>query len=271
MKVFEYIPEGMKDCKVRAWLHSYEGSEIAKRIRPAVVICPGGAYRMVSEREAEPVAKLFFAAGYHTFILNYSVLEKAKDFQPLCQLAAAVADIRKNAEEWSVDCEKIAVCGFSAGGHLAASLGTLFNEEKFLKVFGRTDNIRPDAMILGYPVITSDEYTHVESLENVSGSKKGSDAYFWFGLDQHVDAHTPPTFMWHTAEDATVPVENSLKMSAALSAAGIPFELHVLPKGAHGMSVCTKEVGENTKTSIYNARWTKWCIEWLNAQFEWES
>ena len=150
-------------------------------------------------------------------------------------------------------------------------MGTLFNEEKFLKVFGRTDNIRPDAMILGYPVITSDEYTHVESLENVSGSKKGSDAYFWFGLDQHVDAYTPPTFMWHTAEDATVPVENSLKMSAALSAAGIPFELHVLPKGAHGMSVCTKEVGENTKTSIYNARWTKWCIEWLNAQFEWES
>ena len=130
MKVFEYIPEGIKDCKVRVWLHSYEGNEIAKRIRPAVAICPGGAYRMVSEREAEPVAKVFFAAGYHTFILNYSVLEKAKDFQPLCQLAAAIADIRKNAEEWSVDCEKIAVCGFSAGGHLAASLGTLFKRNK---------------------------------------------------------------------------------------------------------------------------------------------
>ena len=122
MKVFEYIPEGMKDCKVRAWLHSYEGSEIAKRIRPAVVICPGGAYRMVSEREAEPVAKLFFAAGYHTFILNYSVLEKAKDFQPLCQLAAAVADIRKNAEEWTVDCEKIAVCGVYSSGSISGYL-----------------------------------------------------------------------------------------------------------------------------------------------------
>ena len=225
---------------------------------------------MVSEREAEPVALAYFSAGYHTFILNYGVMENAKDFQPLCQLAAAVAHIRRNAAEWSVDGKKLAVCGFSAGGHLAASLGTLFNEESFLKVYGESEDIRPNAMILGYPVITADEYAHVESIENVSGAKKGSEDYLWFGLDQHVDAQTPPAFVWHTAEDQTVPVENSLKLVEALSAAKVPFELHVLPKGVHGMSVCTKEVGELTPVSIYNGRWVSWSITWLNELFEFQ-
>ena len=274
MKIFEFIPEGVNDGNVRAWLHEYPGNDIPKRKRPAIVICPGGAYRFVSEREAEPVAMVFYAAGYNTFILNYAVMEQAKNFYPLCQLASTFAHIRKYAEEWSIDANKIAVCGFSAGGHLAASLGTLFNEEKFLKVFKRAEHIRPDAMILGYPVITADKYTHVESLEYVSGSKFGSDECTWFGLEQHVDEQTPPAFLWHTAEDQAVPVENSLKFVSALSAAKVPYELHILPKGAHGMSVCTKEVEEKEGARVYdeiwsyNARWTKWCIQWLNELFD---
>ncbi len=271
MKFFEFIPEGTKDCSVQAWIHVYDETEIDKRLRPAVVICPGGAYRMVSKREAEPAALPFFAAGYDVFILEYSVLEKAKNFGPLCQLAATFAHIRKHAEEWMIDREKIAVCGFSAGGHLAASLGILYNKEVFLKVFGKNEHIRPDAMILGYPVITSDEYTHVESIENVSGAKEGTDQYKWFGLEQHVNSTTPPAFVWHTAEDKTVPVENSLKLSMAFSAANIPFELHVLPHGMHGMSVCTKEVGKTGRESIAsNGRWVKWCIEWMNELFDFQ-
>ena len=265
MTFFEFVPEGTKNCRVRAWLHTNNGStEIVQRQYPAVFICPGGGYGMVSEREAEPVAERYFAAGFNIFILNYSVGERAKDFEPLIQLATAIGQIRSKSEDWVTDPNRIAVCGFSAGGHLACSLGTLFNDEQFQNVFARDDHIRPDALILSYPVITSDEYAHVDSLEAVSAGKKGSDKYNWFGLDQHVDNQTPPSFIWHTAEDACVPVENSLKMALALSANKIPYELHIFPYGNHGMSVCSNQVNSE---SAYNGRWVGMSIDWLKLQF----
>lgn len=268
MKIFHFIPWETKDCNVEARIHYMNESErIPQRAYPAVIICPGGGYGHVSDREAEPVANVFYAAGYNTYVLKYSVGDKAKGFQPLCQLAATISEIRKNAAEWCTLPDKVAVCGFSAGGHLAASLGTLYDDEKFLKVYKRDADIRPDAMILGYPVITSDEHGHERSICNVSGDEKGGEDYLWFGVDQHVTAKTPPAFIWHTATDSTVPVENSLKMAAAMSAAKVPVELHILPSGTHGMSVCTKEVGAESK---YNARWIEWCIYWLNELFGFE-
>ena len=191
----------------------------------------------------------------------------AKDFRPLCQLAATIAQVRAKAEQWCIEKEKIAVCGFSAGGHLAASLGTLFNKEEFQKVFCREDHIRPNAMVLSYPVITADEFAHAGSICNVSGSKEGSAQYKWFGLDQHVDEQTPPTFLWHTAEDDLVPVENSLKMAAALSKARVPYELHIFPYGRHGMSVCTEAVDTPCE---YNGRWVSFSIAWLNRLFDYQ-
>lgn len=263
MKVLEFTPVGAADCNVVAWFHKND----QKRKHPAMIICPGGGYGFVSEREAKPVAEPYFAAGYNTFILYYSVKDQAKDFYPLCQLAATIAHVRRYAKQWCVDEEKIAVCGFSAGGHLAASLGTLFNEDEFQKVFRRGDSIRPNAMVLCYPVITSDEFAHTASICNVSGSDEGSEKYKWFGLDRHVDEQTPPTFLWHTAEDKIVPVENSLKMAAALSKAKIPFELHIFPYGQHGMSVCTEEVGTSSE---YNGRWVQFSITWLRKIFDLE-
>ncbi len=261
MRAFTFIPEGTDGCKVFVQLQP-ELAEYPDHVHPAIVICPGGAYAHVSEREGEPAAKKFFAAGYHTFILHYSILERAKNFEPLCQLAATVAQIRRNAQEWKVDPQKVVVCGFSAGAHLAASLGTLFNDKAFLRAFKQIENVRPDAMLLGYPVITADDYTHPYTLELVSGgAPKGSNAYDYWGLNHHVDSQTPPTFLWHTATDELVPVENSLKMALALSAAHVPYELHVLPTGEHGMSVCTSEVG---CPHPYNARWIEWSIEWLS-------
>ena len=268
MRTFEFVPEGTSGCSVKAWIHDQNGSESVKqRIHPAIIICPGGGYNHVSDREAEPVAKAYFAAGYNTYILTYTVGEGAKNFVPLSQLAATMVEVRKNADAWFTAKDKIAVCGFSAGGHLAASLGTLFNEDQFLQVYGKADDIRPDAMVLGYPVITSDEFAHVGSIERVSGAEKGSEEYNWFSLDKHVDAQTPPAFLWHTAEDKVVPVENSIKMITALSAVKVPFEYHVVPKGGHGMSVCTNEVGT---ANPYNARWVEWSVTWLNTLFEFE-
>lgn len=269
MRMIDFIPEGASDCQVAAWLHMDSIRDgLTNRKRPAIIICPGGGYGSLSDREAEPVAKVYFAAGYHTFILRYSVMGQAKDLKPLIQLAFAMAHIRKNADDWDVDADRIAVCGFSAGGHLAASLGTLFNEPVFLERFGRDVHVRPDAMILGYPVIASDEFAHVNSLSRVSGAKPGEEAYRWFGLDAHVDEQTPPAFLWHTAQDEKVPVENSLKMATAFSAAKVPFELHIFPEGLHGMSVCNETVGSKCE---YNGRWIDWSLHWLNRIFGFEN
>ncbi len=269
MKTFEFVPEGMAGCNVKAWIHDYEGADgIAQRSYPAVIVCPGGGYGHVSARESEPIAIEYYAAGYNTYILTYTVGEGAKDFTPLKQLAATIAQIRANAESWVTRQDQIAVCGFSAGGHLACSLGTLFNKEKFLKAYGREEHIRPDALILGYPVILADEKAHSGSILRVSGAEQGTEEYKWFGLDQHVDAETPPTFMWHTAADACVPVENSLKFALALSAAKIPFEYHVFPEGPHGLSTCRKEV--NAVEYPHNTRWMDWSIKWLNQLFDYE-
>ena len=265
MRILDFVPDGIRDCNVTAWIHT-EGESPAMQYRklPSVVICPCGGYGYVSDREAEPIAQEYFAAGYNTFILRYSTGELAKDYYPLRQLASTIAHIRAKAEDWHVDSGKIAVCGASAGGHLAASLGTLANTKEFRSVFPGDQDIRPNAMVLIYPVITADGFAHEGSIRNVSGSTPGTQKYAWFGLDGHVDGQTPPTFLYHTAEDACVPVQNSLKMAAALSAAKVPYELHILPHGPHGMSVCTEAVG---CADDYNHRWVEWSIRWLNTLF----
>lgn len=254
MRKFNFVPEGVSGCKVTAWLH--ESHEASVGQYPAIVICPGGGYNHVSSREAEPVAKPYFEAGYQTFILTYSVGENLKGLAPFYQLAATMAYIRERASEWNIDGDQIAVCGFSAGGHLAAALGVY--------PIGYLGDFRPNAMILCYPVITADEFSHQGSLKRISGAEIGSAQYKQFGLDQYVDEHTPPTFLWHTAGDSCVPVENSLKFCMALSTAKVPFEYHVFPEGEHGMSVCTEEVGT---PCAYNARWVEWSIKWLNKLF----
>ncbi len=119
-------------------------------------------------------------------------------------------------------------------------------------------------MILGYPVITADEYAHVESLENVSGCRQGTPGYAYFSLDRHVNERTCPAFLWHTVTDDCVPAENSLKLMAALQKAKVPYEAHLFPSGGHGLSVCTQETGS---PDPYNARWMELCLAWLGRTF----
>lgn len=268
MKYFTFTPDGVEHCTVTAMLQTGLVNEMRNdKTYPAIVICPGGGYEFVSEREAEPVGRPYFAAGYHVFILKYSIGERAKDFEPLKQAAATIAHVRAHAAEWRVEENHIAICGFSAGGHLAASSGTLFNTPEFQAAWGRNDNIRPDAMILSYPVITADEYAHVGSIEHVSGAAVGTEAYQFFSLEKHVDTATPPAFIWHTANDGLVPVENSLKMAAALSREKVPFEMHIFPDGEHGLSVCTDEVAS---PHPYVGRWVELSIIWLNQTFSYQ-
>lgn len=266
MERIEFRPLDDSDGSVVAYLHTpILEMDVRREKFPAVVVCPGGAYAMVSEREADPVALRFFARGYQVFILTYSVGEKARDFRPLRELSETVKALRQHSGEWHVDEEHIAVCGFSAGGHLACSLGTMWNDPKFLKAYDNEGGKnKPNAMILCYPVITADEFAHVQSLENVSGCKKGGAGYEYFSLDRHVSEETCPVFLWHTVEDDCVPVENSLKLLRALQREKISYEAHLFPRGGHGMSVCTDEAGSRDD---YNARWMELCLDWLDREF----
>ena len=266
MELLTFEPVPGSGASVQAYLHTPVWEMSVRRERyPAVVVCPGGAYAFVSQREAEPVALPFFARGYNVFVLTYTCGEQARDFAPLIQLSETVRRIRETPQ-WRVDPEHIAVCGFSAGGHLAGSLGVLWDDPEFLRHYGdRSGKNRPDAMLLCYPVLLANAYTHEESIRNVSGDVPGGERYRYFALDEHVSASTCPTFLWHTAEDGGVPVENTLLFALALQKARVPFEAHVFPTGGHGLSTCTAETCGTADP--YNGRWLGLAMDWLDRQF----
>lgn len=251
---------------VRGYIHMpLTEMEVHRTTYPAVVICPGGGYAFLSEREADPVAFHYFAAGYNVFILYYTIGENAKNFTPLTELSKTVMHIRDNAKSLLTDPGKIAVCGFSAGGHLAASLGTLWNHPALLAhLDAENGKNRPDAMILSYPVITADTHAHEGSIRLVSGCEPGTEGYEFFSLDTKVSGDTCPAFIWHTVTDDAVPVENSLQLILALQKHEIPFEAHLFADGPHGISVCSEETGSY---DAYNARWMDMSIKWLNKLF----
>lgn len=222
---------------------------------PGVLIMPGGGYGSVcKDREGEPIAFHFLRAGYCAFVLEYSV-QTARYPEALSEAAAAMLYIRRHAKEWRVNPNNIAVSGFSAGGHLACSLGTLCTEESVLSLLQvQPEEIAPNAMVLGYPVISSDpSFAHIGSIENVSGlTKEESDHELWrhLSLEKHVNRYTPPTYLWHTSEDNCVPVKNSIAFSAALAEKGIMQELHIFPKGWHGLSTGDKRCNPITNPDV---------------------
>ena len=228
----------------------------AVKQRPLVLVVPGGGYNHVSPREGDPVALQFAAAGYHTAVLTYSVGEGAQNYRPLRQLNEALALLRQNAGEWHILPDKIAVCGFSAGGHLALSGAVL-------GIPGETAQQRPNAVILGYPVITAGELAHRGSFVQLAGGEDAA-AQQAFTLEDKVTSDTPPVFVWHTMEDKTVPVENTLLLLAALRRAGVPCEAHLFEKGAHGTSISTAEVDA---ADPHRAHWVALCLEWLGETF----
>ena len=212
--------------------------------RPLILVCPGGGYNHTSEREGEIVALQFNAMGYHAAVLDYSCAPAVFP-TALLELTKSVAYLRANAQQWQIDPDRIAVLGFSAGGHLAASLGVFWNTEWFAKILREApihltpEMIRPNALILAYPVITSGEFAHRGSFDDLLGEERSKDE-FWLekmSLEKQDLSDVPPVFIWHTSFDQSVPLENSLLLFTELVKARKPVEYHVFPGDVHGISL----------------------------------
>jgi len=240
--------------------------------RPMVLIFPGGGYGFCSDREAEPIALSYNAAGFNAAVLRYSIAEHSGYPAPLADASKAVKFIRDNAERFHTDKDKIAVCGFSAGGHLAAWLGTKWNDKEIQKAAGvENDENKPNALILGYPVISGREPTHNGSINNLLKSVPDEEKESVRNLiccEENVGEHTPPAFIFHTADDAAVPVIGALNFARALSRNKIPFEIHVYRSGSHGLSLANY-VTAKSKNSI-NADvegWFDLSVKWILRTF----
>lgn len=208
-----------------------------ERVRPAVLILPGGGYEYTSEREAEPIAFEFVRKGICAFVLKYSPAP-ARFPQALCEALASIAYIREHAKEWDIDSNQIAVCGFSAGGHLCASVGTFWNSN-ILDAYVNKDRelVKPNMLILSYPVITSGDYAHRGSFDALLGENQTEEFLELVSLEKQVTEDVPPTFIWHTYEDGCVPVQNTMFFASELISKGIPTEMHIYRRGGHGLSL----------------------------------
>lgn len=255
-----------------------ESDEITlSHMRPFVLVCPGGGYAMTSDREADPIALAYMADGFNTGVLRYSVGEDAAWPAPNVDLSNAIRIIRENASRWHTDPNKIAVCGFSAGGHLTAMQGVHWNDPEIMRMSSCNNGENcPDAIILGYPVITSDEKTHGDSIKMVlrkvieSGDIKEIERMTeYVSAEKNIGSHTPPVFLFHTCHDQLVPVYNSLVFAAGLERNGIDFEMHIFEKGEHGLAMCnhTTHLEGATFVNPDAEKWIKMSCRWLWKHF----
>src|SRR5215204_6686258 len=222
-----------------------------------VLVCPGGGYSRLSDvKEGSEVAKWLNSLGISAFVLKYRLGMRYHQPNQLLDAARALRTIRARAKEWNLDEKRIGILGFSAGGHLASTLGTHFDSGKT----DATDPIeragsRPDLMVLVYPVITMGEFTHQGSKKNLLGEKPTGDLIKLYSNELQVTKETPPTFLVHTMTDTAVPVENSLMFLSALRKAGVPSEFHLYEQGPHGFGLAP--------TNPILATWTDRCADWL--------
>ena len=233
--------------------------------RPVILMCPGGGYEMTSDREAEPMAMQFLAMGYHVAILRYSVCP-VRYPAALLQVAESVLYLKEHADEYHIDPEKIVVQGCSAGGHLAANYGIAWNSPFLTKLMGMENDperLCVAGLLLCYPVITSGEKAHEESFRNLLGEQY-EEKKEELSLENQVTPDTPPTFLWHTATDETVPVENSLYFFQACLQQGVSAELHIYPVGGHGLSLANEETCRANGIGVQ-----KECQSWISLAQIW--
>lgn len=233
--------------------------------RPSMVVCPGGGYARCSEREEEPIALKFLNWGFNVFVLRYSCAPHRYPTQ-LREVAAVFEEIYKNADEWNCDTNKIGIIGFSAGGHLAAHYSNVYNCGVVREAF--PDSKKPNFSVLSYPVISADEsFAHKGSFVNLLGTYPEGDQAEKYSCEKMVTKDTPPTFIWHTAEDDVVPVKNSIVYASALADNKVPFSLHIYPYGVHGLSTVDHLTNDECRLSsktLLASTWIDDLKKWMD-------
>lgn len=247
-----------------------DSPEIVIKKRPLILICPGGGYEFLSDREGESIAFKFNSFGYHAAIINYSIAPVTYPTQ-LLEVSAAVKFFKDHAEEYFIDPDRIAIYGASAGGHAAADFATGYFRDEVTSVLNVSpDYLKPAGMILAYPVITSGEFAHRGSFDNLLGELKNDKMMLdYLSIENRITRETPPAFIWHTFPDGCVPVENSLLLAEAMKKENIPFELHIFPSGDHGLGLADEITLSPNRTEINKgaAQWIDLCCVWLNDIF----
>ena len=223
----------------KVFLDTYVPDKIKGFTRRAILVIPGGGYHEVcSMREGEPIALAFLAEGFAAFVLSYSVARVRPFPAQLIEASLAMAHIKNHAEEYGIDPDAVFVTGFSAGGHLACSLGVLWHLDAIYKETGLPFGIaKPRGMILGYPV-TIYEGGHRPTHHNLWGTDHPSEEQIAMSsLEKHVDERSADLFIMHTSDDAVVPIKSALALAAAYAEKGLPFELHIYPHAPHGAAL----------------------------------
>ena len=255
---------------LNAYIHA-NSKYYPTRTRPAVVVIAGGGYSGICERESEPVALAFFGKGYNVFTLEYSCAPIRYPSQ-LIEGCMAVAYVKSNATILNIDKDHVAVVGFSAGGHLAGMTATMFNEDVIKEKLGNNSyNARPDAIILGYPVISSSEFAHTDSIKNLIGDN--DELREKVSLDKQVNSNSCPAFIWGTVDDDLVPSENAFLYALACKRHNVSFELHMYSHGPHGLGLANVQtatpLGRMKNSAIEDyivpeiERWFDMALVWL--------
>ena len=247
-----------------ALLEVYAPNKVGDFVRSAMLVIPGGGYQGLSlDTEGEPIAQAFLPYGYSAFVLHYSV--KKKPFPShLIQASKAIKYIKDNSEKYNINPDRVFVAGFSAGGHLAASLGTLWDmEEIYNEVEMPFGYNKPRGMILGYPVISA-KY-HEISFENLLMDKKDSEEMLYkTSLENAVSERTIPAFILHTSNDSVVDVKNPIVFAGALAENNIEFEMHIYPDAPHGVALGNEitACGKEKKNNPQIAKWIEYAAKW---------
>jgi acetyl esterase/lipase len=286
--------EDREDVSLTTYVIEDSQELLAGKKRPAIIICPGGAYLSCSDREGEAVALRFASMGYHAFVLRYSTYMEGKfefpDFEkelkvneksihpnPMREIGKAMLTLRENAEKWLIDVDKIAICGFSAGAHNCAMYSVYWDKPIITEYFKeKPEMFKPAATILGY---TLSDYIFMKNvtknpmdkklfdMSNIAftGSKEPDDEKLReISPALNVTESTPPMFLWATAEDSLVPVQHTIRMAHALAGKNIPFEVHIFEKGPHGLSLSNQATAQ-AKSQVYPdaAKWVGMAEAWL--------
>ena len=260
------LEEGNDQC----WLDCYVADPVKDFTRSAILVIPGGGYGCVcSDREGEPIGLAFMSHGYNAFVLQYNVARTKTYPAQLIQASLAMAHIRDHAEEYGIDPDKVFVTGFSAGGHLAGSLGTMWHRQCVYDATGMEyGKNRPNGMILVYPVVTGTaEFTHLGSFRNLLGKDDPTaDELRNVSLEAAVDEKSVPLFLIHTSNDQIVDIRHALLLADAYKRAGLAFEMHIDPDAPHGIALGNDitRCGNPKYSDPAMAKWVEHAVYWAD-------